>query len=61
MGAVAEIINLNRHRKAKAKEAAAIKAQNNRVKFGRPRSVTDSERKIAAKNQAELDGKKLED
>ena len=58
---MAEIINLNRHRKAKAKEAAAMEAQNNRVKFGRARPEKEAERKAAAKDKADLDGKKLEE
>ena len=58
---MAEIVNLNRHRKAKAKEAAAIEAQNNRVKFGRARSEKEADRKLAAKDKADLDSKKLDD
>ncbi len=58
---MAEIVNLNRFRKAKAKEDAAEQARVNRVAFGRKRSEREQERTAREKAEAELNGKKLED
>ncbi len=58
---MAEIVNLNRLRKAKAKDAAAEQAKVNRAAFGRPRAEREQGRKALEKAEAELSGKKLED
>ena len=58
---MAEIVNLNRYRKAKTKVAAEVEAANNRLIFGRKRSEKDTAGKAAAKAKFDLDGKKLED
>lgn len=58
---MAEIINLNRWRKAKAKEEKAKQAETNRVAFGRTKAEKQESRKDADKQKAEMDGKKLED
>jgi len=58
---MAEIVNLNRARKAKAKAEAEKTAANNRIKHGTPkhlRKLGEAERK---KVQAEIDAKRLED
>jgi hypothetical protein len=58
---MAEIVNLNRARKAKAKAEAEKTAANNRVKHGTPkhlRKLGQAERKKA---EAEIDAKRLED
>jgi hypothetical protein len=58
---MAEIVNLNRARKAKAKAQAEKTAANNRIKHGTPkhlRKLSDAERK---KTEAEIDAKRLED
>jgi hypothetical protein len=58
---MAEIVNLNRARKAKAKAQAEKTAANNRIKHGTPkhlRKLSDAERKKA---EAEIDAKRLED
>jgi hypothetical protein len=58
---MAEIVNLNRARKAKAKAATREEAETNRARFGR----TKAERVRAAAEQARrdalLDGAKRED
>lgn len=58
---MAEIVNLNRVRKTKAREAAEAKATENRVKFGR--SKTERARLAAekAKLRAVTDGAKKEE
>lgn len=58
---MADIVNLNRARKAKAKAQAEKTAANNRVKHGTPkhlRKLSDAERKKA---EAEIDAKRLDD
>lgn len=56
-----EIVNLNRWRKAKAKEDKARQADANRVAFGRTKAQKDAERKQAEQAAHELDGKRVED
>ncbi len=58
---MAEIVNLNRHRKAMAKAVAEAKAEANRISFGRKRSDKEAAEKLRDKVARELDGKKLED
>jgi hypothetical protein len=58
---MAEIVNLNRARKAKAKAEAEKTAANNRVKHGTPKHLRkkgDIERK---RSNAELEGKRLDE
>lgn len=58
---MAEIVNLNRARKARAKAQAERTAANNRVQFGTPKHLRkkgDAERK---KTEAEIEGKRLDD
>lgn len=58
---MAEIVNLNRARKAKAAVAAQKTAANNRIKHGTPkalRKLSDAERKKA---HTKIDGKRLDD
>jgi hypothetical protein len=59
--AMAEIVNLNRFRKAKAKAEAGRIAENNRVKFGRTKAERQADLKLSEKAEADLSGKKLED
>ena len=58
---MADIVNLNRARKAKAKDAATRQADANRASFGRPKAVKDSARQQADKATRDLDGKKLDE
>jgi Domain of unknown function (DUF4169) len=58
---MADIVNLNRARKAKAKVDAEKTAANNRVKHGTPkalRKLSEAERKKA---EAKIDGNRLDD
>ncbi len=58
---MADIVNLNRARKAKSKTDAEKTAANNRVKHGTPkalRKLSDAERK---KEQSQIDAKRLDD
>ena len=58
---MAEIISLNRVRKAKAKAEKSAQADANRAKFGRTKAEKDAEA-LEAKRRAELlDGAKRED
>jgi hypothetical protein len=58
---MAEIVNLNRFRKAKAKEEAKAQADRNRVAHGRTKAEKDAARRTAEKQAGELDGKKLDE
>jgi Domain of unknown function (DUF4169) len=53
---MAEIVNLNRARKAKAREAAHAEAAANRVKHGRTAAEKANDRRAEARRQALLDG-----
>lgn len=58
---MAEIVNLNRARKAKAKAEAEKAAANNRVKHGTPKSLrklSEAERK---KLERDVEAKRLDD
>ena len=55
---MAEILNLNRARKAKARAAKAVEADANRVKFGRTKAEKDADRFDAARREHRLDGAK---
>ena len=57
---MAEIVNLNRWRKAKAKEEKNRQADINRVAFGRTKAEKDQARKQADQQARDLDGKKVE-
>lgn len=58
---MAEIVNLNRWRKAKAKEEKARQAEANRAAFGRTKAQKQGERQRADQISRELDGKRIED
>ena len=58
---MAEILNLNRARKAKAKIDAQAKAAENRVKFGRAKADKALDAARAEKLKRDLDGAKRED
>ena len=55
-----QIINLNRARKAKARDEAATQAAHNRAKFGRTRTERQAADREQAKAAIALDGKRLE-
>ena len=56
----AELVNLRRARKAKAREAAAEVAAANRTRHGRPEAERELERARALHAERELDRKKLD-
>ena len=58
---MAEILNLNRARKAKAKTDAQTKAAENRAKFGRAKADKALDAARADKLKRDLDGAKCED
>lgn len=57
---MAEVVNLNRWRKAKAKAASVRQAEVNRVAFGRTKVEKEQARKQAEQQAKDLDGKKVE-
>lgn len=57
---MAELVNLNRARKTRAKDAARAKASENRAAFGRTKSERELEAARAEKAARELEGKKRE-
>jgi hypothetical protein len=56
---MAEIVNLNRARKAKAKSDADSTAAANRVKHGRSKAEKANDRAAEARRHALLEGAKL--
>jgi hypothetical protein len=57
---MAEIVNLNRHRKAQARQQAERQAEANRIKFGRDKATRLREEQEEARRRALLDGAALE-
>jgi hypothetical protein len=55
-----DLINLNKARKAKARNVARATSEANRVKFGRTRAEKDRDKLEKAHSERELDGHKLE-
>jgi hypothetical protein len=53
-----EIVNLNRVKKRKARDAAAAESAANRVKHGRTAAEKADDRRASARRQAALDGAK---
>ena len=58
---MAEIVNLNRARKAKARDAAETKAAENRAKYGQTKAERVRLASEKAKLRAVTDGAKKED
>lgn len=58
---MAEPINLNKARKARARDAARVQAAENRVRFGRPKTARATAELEAARAARELEGKKRDD
>ncbi len=56
-----DVVNLNRARKARAKAAATVRADANRLAFGRTKGEKAADAAEAARRQALLDGAKRED
>ncbi len=57
---VAELINLNRARKVKARQAASMEAAANRARFGLTKADKFAARREADKAARDLDGKQRE-
>lgn len=55
---MAEIVNLNRARKARVKAGGAKRAEENRARFGRTKTEKAMARALAEKAARELEGKK---
>lgn len=58
---MAEIVNLNRLRKAKAKATRQASAAANRAKHGRSKADKAADRAAGARREALLDGARRED
>jgi hypothetical protein len=58
---MAEILNLNKARKSKAKAGAKADAAENRVRFGRSKAIKASDTKTETLLQRHLDGHKRPD
>ncbi|MDB5405792.1 MAG: hypothetical protein JWL84_704 [Rhodospirillales bacterium] len=57
---MAEIVNLNQFRKQRARNAAELRAGENRRKFGRTKEEKSSLQREREKTEKELDDKRLE-
>ncbi|MGE5545340.1 MAG: DUF4169 family protein [Solirubrobacterales bacterium] len=57
---MAEIVNLNRFRKAKAKAEARRTAEANRARFGRTKAEKEAVKAAEERAERQLDGKKLD-
>jgi hypothetical protein len=55
-----DVVNLNKRRKAAAKERAAEKAVENRVRFGTPKATQDATRRDSERSARDLDLKRLD-
>jgi hypothetical protein len=58
---MAELINLNKARKAKAKAAGKVSAAENRVRFGQAKGAKLASKLEAERARRELEGKKRTD
>ena len=57
---MADVINLNKARKARDRQDAKATAAENRVRFGQAKPARDKARKEAERTRQDLDGKKLD-
>ena len=55
-----DVVNLNKARKQRERDAAKTRAAENRVRFGQDRKTRDKARKDAERIRQDLDGKKLD-
>lgn len=56
---MAEIVNLNRFKKAKLRESEERQAAGNRVRFGRSKGEKENDRRAAERREKLLSGKAL--
>jgi len=57
---MAEVINLNRFRKARTRVDEARQAEENRVRFGRTKAEKQQDQADADRAAKDLDGKKVD-
>ena len=57
---MADIINLNKVRKAKARATAEKQAAENRIRFGRSKAEKAADRRAEAEAASKLDGHRLD-
>ncbi|WP_179379873.1 DUF4169 family protein [Jannaschia marina] len=55
-----KVVNLNHARKARARDAKAVRAAENAVRFGRSKSEREAEAARAGKARRDLDGHERE-
>ena len=58
--AMAEIINLNKHRKARARDAAESQSAANRIKYGRTKAEKENDRRAEERKERSLQDRKLD-
>jgi hypothetical protein len=58
---MAEIVNLNRFRKAQKRQEETRQAEANRAKFGRTKTEKENDRRAEERRRQEIDDKKLDD
>ncbi|MDQ7246105.1 DUF4169 family protein [Dongia sedimenti] len=58
---MAEIVNLNKLRKAKSRAEDESRAQANRIKYGRTKAEKENDRRAAERSAQLHQGKKLEE
>ena len=58
---MAEIVNLNKVRKAKARTGKAVQADINRVKYGRTKAEKENDRRAAERREQLHRGHRLDD
>lgn len=58
---MAEIVNLNKTRKAKARDAEDSQARANRIKYGRTKAEKENDRRAEERRDALHKGRKRED
>lgn len=56
-----DVVNLNRYRKEQARIERERQAEENRVRFGRPKAETQARRLEEERTRNDLDGKKRDD
>ncbi|WP_300303921.1 DUF4169 family protein [Ferrovibrio sp.] len=55
-----DVVNLNKRRKTRERDAAKERAAENRAKFGQPKVLRDQQKKETERAAKDLDGKKLD-
>lgn len=59
-GMVVAIVNLNKHRKQRARAETAQRAVENRVRFGRSSQVRSNDLRESERRKKDIEGKRLE-